>query len=121
MVNSCAVPLCTKRCRCNSTIRFYRLPLKKPKLLKIWLQLIRCKSIILVIRVCSAYFSFGGKQKKKLGPEDIPSEFAWTKAKSQRPTRRWRNNKQNINDNSEATGSLTTKEKSCLALVSSVV
>ena len=65
-------------------------------------------------RVCSTHFSFGGKPKKRLGPEDIPSEFAWTKAKPQRPTRRWRNDKQSNNDDSEAPGSVTTKEKSSL-------
>ena len=123
MVNSCAVPLCTNRYRRDSTIRFYRLPLKKPKLLKIWLQRIRCESIPVneYTRVCSAHFSFGGKPKKRLGPEDIPSEFAWTKAKPQRPTRRWRNKQDNKYDYSEAPGSVTTKEKSSIASVSSVV
>ena len=86
MVNSCAVPLCTNRCKPGSDIRFYRLPLKKPKLLKIWLQRIRCESIPVneYTRVCSAHFS---GNPKRLGPNDIPSIFAWSKPTTPRPTK----------------------------------
>ena len=86
MVNSCAVPLCTNRCKPGSDIRFYRLPLKKPKLLKIWLQRIRCESIPVneYTRVCSAHFS---GNPKRLGPNDIPSIFAWSKRITPRPTK----------------------------------
>ena len=89
MVNSCAVPLCTNRYKPGSDIQFYRLPLKKPKLLKIWLQLIWCESIPVneYTRVCSAHFS---GNPKRLGPNDIPRIFAWSKPTTPRPTTKGR-------------------------------
>ena len=77
MVNSCAVPLCTNRCKPGSDIRFY---------FKIWLQRIRCESIPVdeYTRVCSAHFS---GNPKRLGRNDIPSIFAWSKPTMPRPTR----------------------------------
>ena len=89
MVNSCAVPFCTNRYRAGSAIRFYRLPLKKPKLFRIWLQRIRCESIPIneCTRVCSDHFRFSGSPKKRLGTHDVPSVFAWSKATNPRPTK----------------------------------
>ena len=88
MVNSCAVALCTNRCKPGSDIWFYRLPLKKLKLLKIWLQWIRCESIPVneYARVCSAHFS-GNPKRLHVGPNDIPSIFAWSKPTMPRPTK----------------------------------
>ena len=80
------VPLFTNHYKPGSDIRFYRLPLKKPKLLKIWMQRIRCESIPVkeCTRVCSAHFS---GSPKRLGPNDIPSIFVWSKPTTPRPKR----------------------------------
>lgn len=86
MVNSCAVPYCTNQYSCESDFRFYRLPLKNPKLLKEWLRRIRCKRIPVneFTRVCSEHFE---GNPKRIGPNDIPCIFAWSKKPVPRPTR----------------------------------
>lgn len=54
------------------------------------------------MRVCSAQFSFSRKPKKRVKPYDIPSVFAWSKAKAQRPMKRWREDQQNTKEYSDS-------------------
>ena len=72
----------TNRYRAGSAIRFYRLPLKKPKLLKIWLQRIRCESIPIneYTRVCSDHFRFSGSPKNTTilhEPKNTQTQHTW--------------------------------------------
>ena len=104
MPHHCIVPLCTN----NSALcdlHFYRLPVKKPELLKKWLVAIKrentpvhCES-----RVCSAHFEGGEKN----GANDVPSIFAWTKKKKARPPPKECNAASYVNHSEQASGSLT--------------
>ena len=82
MPHYCIVPKCKNRSGTRG-ISFYRLPLKHPSVLKLWIIRIRRKNppINKSSRVCSAHFE-GGKRK---GRKDVPSVFAWTKNKVKRP------------------------------------
>ena len=87
MVNSCADPFCPNRYKPGSGIHFfYNLPISKPRLLKKWLDRIRCESIPVkkYTHVSSAHCS--GKPKR-IGPNDIPRIFAWSKPTTPRPTK----------------------------------
>ena len=66
MPHSCIVPECKNKSKMPG-ISFYRLPLKDPAVLKLWLIRIRRKNppINRFARVCSAHFE-GGKRKMYL-------------------------------------------------------
>ena len=85
MPHHCIVPLCTNN-SATSKFSFYRLPVKKPDLLKKWLVAIRRENtpIHAESRVCSAHF----ENQVKKGSDDVPCIFAWTKPKRLPPKER---------------------------------
>ena len=82
MRHYCIVPLCNNRSGTPEAagLSFYRLPLKDPALLKLWLVRIQRENtpVNQHSRVYSAHFEGG----RKVGKKDIPSVFAWTKKAS---------------------------------------
>ena len=86
ILNSCAVSFCTNCYNPGSDIRFNSLPLSKPRLLRKWLDRIRCEGIPInkSTRKCNAHF---GGNPKRIGPNNIPSIFTWSKPTTPRPTK----------------------------------
>ena len=78
MPHHCIVPLCTNN-SATSKLSFYRLPVKKPDLLKKWLIAIRRENAPIhgESRVCSAHF----ENQVKRGSDNVPCISTWTKPK----------------------------------------
>lgn len=74
MPKTCCVFGCSSRGG-RDRVKFYRLPLRNPALLQLWIQKMRTETVRVNTntRVCSKHFVGGEKN----GPNDIPSVFPW--------------------------------------------
>ena len=78
MPHHCIVPMCTNNSKRKVPgLSFYCLPLNDERLLKKWLaNMRRTNTPITSSRVCSDHFA----GKNRLGKNDVPTVFAWTKS-----------------------------------------
>lgn len=119
MVHVCAVPGCSNRSDRQKELSYYTLPLRKKKLLKVWIHKIGRKNLPLNInsRVCSIHFS--GSSRRRLRPDEYPvAHLPFTNTelcKRKPPTKRIRIEKDGSGSESEyeqdlAGASTTTNE-----------